>query len=104
MRRVFELAAIGQQLDATFGRAELLVAVPGKLDAALEQRQRLLERHVAFLELLDDFFELRDGGFEIFDGLTLAHRSCLSSTLHASSPSASVTRTPCPAATACADR
>ena len=45
-----------------------LVASRGRLDAALVQRQRLLEREVALLELLDDGFELGDRRFEVFDG------------------------------------
>ena len=32
------------------------------------ERERLLERQVAFLELLDDRFELGDRGFEVLDG------------------------------------
>ena len=51
------------------GGAELVVAVARQLDAALEQRERLVERQVAVLELLDDLLELGDGGFEVLDGI-----------------------------------
>mgnify|MGYP003694185165 CR=1 FL=1 len=44
------------------------MAEPRELDAAFVERERLFEREVAFLELLDDGFELGDGRFEVFDG------------------------------------
>ena len=83
--------------------AELIVAVARQLDAAFEQRQRLVERQVAVLELLDDLLELGNGGFKVFDGL--AHcGGFVSSTRHPSSPSASVTRTRSPGLTLADDR
>ena len=67
-RRRLQLAAVGQNLDAPLGLLEPRVAEPRQLDAALVERQRLLERQVAFFELLDDRLELGDRGFEVLDG------------------------------------
>ena len=67
-RRRLQLAALVEDLDAALGLLEPRVAEARQLHAALVQRQRLLERQVAFLELLDDRFELGDRGFEVLDG------------------------------------
>src|SRR5476649_1468653 len=67
-RRGFQLAALVQDLDAAFGLLELRMAEARELDAALVQRERLLEREVALFELLDDRFELGDRRFEVLDG------------------------------------
>ena len=66
-RRRLQLAALVEDLDAALGLFEPRVAEARELDAALVERERLLERQVAFLELLDDRFELGDRGFEVFD-------------------------------------
>src|SRR5881296_3317005 len=66
-RRGLQLAALVQNLDAALRLFEPRVTEPRELHAALVQRQRLFEREVAFLELLDDRFELGDRGFEVFD-------------------------------------
>ncbi len=77
------------------------MAVARERHAALEERERLVERQVAVLELLDDGFELRDGGLEVLDGIG-HYDPC--STRQGSSPSASVTRTRSPGRTDAADR
>src|SRR5947207_2789432 len=53
-RRGLELAALVEQLDAPLRRFEACVAILRELDAARVQLERLLEREVAFLELLHD--------------------------------------------------
>ena len=70
VRRVLQIAALGEQLDAALGGAELVVAVARQLDAALEERERLVERQVAVFELLDDLLELGNGRLEVFDGIS----------------------------------
>src|SRR5205814_8583028 len=62
-----ELAALIQNLDAALGLLQPRMAEPRELDAPFVQGERLLERHVAFLELPDDALELGDGCFEVFD-------------------------------------
>ncbi len=52
-RRV-QLAALVEDLDAALGVLEPRVAEARQLHAALVERERLLERQVALLELLDD--------------------------------------------------
>jgi hypothetical protein len=59
-RRRLQFTALVEDLDAALRLLELRVAEARELDAALVERQRLLEREVAFLELLDDRFELGD--------------------------------------------
>ena len=59
-RRRLQLAALGEDLDAPLGLLEPRVTEARQLHAALVQRQRLLERQVAFFELLDDRLELGD--------------------------------------------
>ena len=66
--RRLQLATVGQDLDAALGVLEPGVTEARELHAALVQRQRLLEREVAFLELLDDRLELGDRAFEVLDG------------------------------------
>src|SRR5206468_4393922 len=66
-RRGLQLAALVENLDAALRLFEPRVTEPRELHAALVQRQRLFEREVAFLELLDDRFELGDRAFEVFD-------------------------------------
>src|SRR5882672_8832015 len=67
-RRRLQFAALVEDLDAALRLLELRVAEARELDTALVERERLLEREVAFLELLDDGFELGDRRFEVFDG------------------------------------
>ena len=59
-RRRLQLAALVEDLDAALGLLEPRVAEPRQLHAALVERERLLEREVAFFELLDDRLELGD--------------------------------------------
>src|SRR6266849_10711864 len=66
-RRRLQLAALVQDLDAALRLFEPGVTEPRELHATLVQRQRLLEREIAFLEFLHDRFELGDRGFEILD-------------------------------------
>ena len=107
-RRRLQLAALVEDLDAALGFLEPRMAEPRQLDAALVERERLLERQVAFLELLDDRLELGDRGFEVLNGgvgpcrryaLRLRCVLSCSRTSQSSSPFASVTRTDRPAAT-----
>src|SRR2546428_8716251 len=72
--RRLQLAALVQNLDAALGLFEPRVTEARELDAALVERQRLLERQVALFELLDDRLELGNGGLEIFDRC-VGHRS-----------------------------
>src|SRR5579862_4830944 len=74
-RRVLELAAFGEDFDPALRRAELLVAVARELDAALEERERRVERQIALLELLHDLFEFGDCGLEVLDGRGRRSRS-----------------------------
>ena len=60
-------AALDHVVYAPLGFFQPRVAEARQLHPALVQRERLLERHVAFLELLHGRFELGDGGFEVFD-------------------------------------
>ena len=69
MGRVLQVTALGEELDAALGGAQLIVAVAGQRHAAFEQGERLVERQVAVFELLHDLLELGDGGFEIADRL-----------------------------------
>src|SRR5947207_13136453 len=65
--RRLELAALVQHLDAALGLLEPGMTESGQLDAALVQRERLLERHVAFLELSIHALQLRDCCLEVFN-------------------------------------
>src|SRR5262245_60565913 len=67
-RRRPELAALGQNLDPSCSFFEACVTEAGELHAAFVERERLLERLIAFLEFLDDGFQLGDRGFEVLDG------------------------------------
>src|SRR5206468_10259300 len=96
-----ELAALVQNLDAALGLFEPRVTEAGELHATLVERQRLLERQIALLELLDDRFELGDGAFEIFDR-RISHS--VFDTLASISPRLKVTRTVSPGSTADASR
>src|SRR5688572_8168809 len=115
--RVLELAALVEDFDAPLGLLEPRVAEPRELHAAFEQLQRLLERDVAVLELLDDRVELRQRGFEILDRWIhkcLPGPPALASysggtrptprTSHSNSPRWRVTRTRSPASTVAASR
>src|SRR4051794_33822343 len=66
-RRRLHIAAIGEDLDAAFGFFQPCVAEARQLHAALVVGKRLLERHVALLELFHDRFELGNRGLEVFD-------------------------------------
>src|SRR5207248_11039243 len=106
-----DVAAFAQDLDAAFSLFKARVTKAGQVNAALVQRERLLERQVALLELLDDRVELRDRGLEIFNGSighveTLHHGVVydLSRTSQFNSPFSSVTRTPSPRCTDSASR
>ena len=66
-RRRPHFATLVEDLDAALGLLELRVAEARELHAALEERERLLEREVALFERLDDRLELGDGGFEVLD-------------------------------------
>src|SRR5262249_45782286 len=72
--RGLQFAALVEQLDPPLRLFEPCVAEAGELDAALVERQRLLEGEVAVLELLHDRFELGDGGLEVFNG-RVGHRT-----------------------------
>src|SRR5262249_46317800 len=87
--------------DPLLGRFEARVAEPRELDAALVQRERLLEGEVALLELLDDRLELGDRRLEILDG-RVGHEVFV--TLASISPRLKVTRIESPGATAAAPR
>src|SRR5262249_40930243 len=67
-RRRLQLTALVENFDAALGLLELRMAEPRELDTPLVEGQRLLERQVTLLELLDDGLELGDGGFKVFDG------------------------------------
>src|SRR5262249_39603110 len=107
--RGLQFAALVEQLDPPLRLFEPCVAEAGELDAALVERQRLLEGEVAVLELLHDRFELGDGGLEVFNG-RVGHRTFYSSfasverTSHFSWPRSSLTRTVSPGATVDASR
>src|SRR6185295_16467121 len=66
-RRGFQLAALVEDLDPALGLFEARVTEARQLDAALVELQRLLEREVAFFQLLHDAFELGDRRLEILD-------------------------------------
>src|SRR5262245_46984598 len=65
--RRLQFAAFVQDLDAALGLLEPRVTEARKLYAAFVERERLLERQVALLELLHDRLELGNSGFEILD-------------------------------------
>src|SRR5436190_19236395 len=65
--RRLELAALGQDLDATLCVLETGVTKTREMDAAFVQRKRLLERQVSFLEPLHDRVELGDRSLEVLD-------------------------------------
>src|SRR5581483_8287872 len=66
--RGLQLAALVEDLDALLGGLEARVAEARELHAAFVQRERLLEREIAVLELLDDRLEFGDRRFEVLDG------------------------------------
>src|SRR5687768_4237611 len=62
-----QVAALVENFDALLGLLEPRMAETRELHATLVQLERLLEREVPFLELLDNRFELGDRGFEILN-------------------------------------
>src|SRR5262249_38944394 len=87
-RRRLQLAAFVENLDAPLGILEPGVAEAGQLHPAFVELQRLLEREIAVLGLLDDRLELGNRRFEVLDG-GVAH--AVSVTLAVISPRLKVT-------------
>ena len=77
-------------LDLHLGLGQLLLAVPLEQGAALIGGDRLVELHLAALELLDDAFELFQGIFErqaddvLMDDRFFGHRRLLKGVPHCS--------------------
>src|SRR5262245_58372946 len=66
--RRLQVPTLAENLDAAFGLLEAGMTEARQLDTTLVQRERLLERQVAFLELLHDRIELGDRCLEVPDG------------------------------------
>ncbi len=54
-----------QDFDLLLGLLESRLAAAGQHDAALEGRERLLQRQVTVLQALDEFLEIAHRGLEI---------------------------------------
>src|SRR5215467_6415991 len=101
-----ELAGVGleQQLDALLDLHQPLRELPHEGDAALEDRQRVLECQLALLEPLDDPFELGERLLEARGGFRLCHHSSVASMRARARPRAKRTTTASPGASAAASR